>query len=145
MEEWKGRGLGKGNKVYYENNLQNLPHGYPRFHRSLEEDKLHPKQQTSGVDLLLGDDGVGSTRTSYMESGALRLEKLDEKVRQWHQAMLEATQDKLFQRDARWTQRSGNLVEGDIVWLIKESKIQRKLKWGLVVSVCKDEEGICRD
>ena len=47
-------------------------------------------------DLLLGDDGVGSARTSYIASGPLRLEKLDEKVRQWYMAFLAATQDKLF-------------------------------------------------
>ena len=41
--------------------------------------------------------------------------------------------------------KSKNLVKGDIVWLIKESKLERKFKWGLVVSVCKDDQGICRD
>ena len=59
--------------------------------------------------------------------------------------MIEATQDKLFQRDARWTQKSRNPEVGDIVWLIKDSALERKLKCGLVVWVCKDEEGICRD
>ena len=71
--------------------------------------------------------------------------QLKEKIYQWHSTWVEACQDRLFQRDYRWTAATPNLKVGDIIWLIQDSKLSQKLKWGLVRQVCPDEEGVVRD
>ena len=38
-----------------------------------------------------------------------------------------------------------NLEPGDVVWMIKESKLETKLKWGIVSHVYPDSEGVVRD
>ena len=70
-------------------------------------------------DLILGDCGDGLSRNNHQETGLDRLSALDEEVRQWHDAWIDGCQDVLFQRDARWTERTKNLEVGDIVWMIQ--------------------------
>ena len=48
-------------------------------------------------------------------------------------------------RDYRWVRKSRNLIVGDVVWMIQESKLKRKLKWAIVQSVHPDHDGVVRD
>ena len=96
-------------------------------------------------DLLIGDGSVGNERLSYREPGPRRIEKLSQKIKQWHATWVEGCQERLFICDPRWAKKTRNLVPGDIVWLIKESKLSTTLKWGLVTHVYPDQEGVVRD
>ena len=81
-------------------------------------------------------------RTNFTKSGPQRLAKLEEKIKQWHTTWVECCQDKLFQRDTRWTKKSENLQVGDLVWQIQDSKLAKKLNWGLVKQTCPDFDGV---
>ena len=97
-------------------------------------------------DLLISDGHAGSMRTNYSpETGPKRLAHIQQKIEQWHMAWLEACQDKLFQRDGRWVKKTRNMREGDVVWMIQDSKLQRKLKWGIVKTIHPDHDGVVRD
>ena len=97
-------------------------------------------------DLLISDGHAGSMKTNYRpETGPRRLAHIQQKIDQWHTAWVEACQDKLFQRDGRWVKKTRNLKEGDVVWMIQDSKLQRKLKWGIVKTVHPDHDGVVRD
>ena len=88
---------------------------------------------------------MGNERLSYREPGPRRIEKLSQKIKQWHATWVEGCQERLFICDPRWAKKTRNLVPGDIVWLIKESKMSTTLKWGLVTHVYPDQEGVVRD
>ena len=96
-------------------------------------------------DLLIGDGSVGNERLSYREPGPRRMEKLSQKIKQWHATWIEGCQERLFMCDPRWVKKTKNLVPGDIVWMIKDSKLTTTLKWGLVTKVYPDQEGVVRD
>ena len=83
--------------------------------------------------------------TVYTEPGPRRMEKLNQKIKQWHATWLEACQDKIFPCDPRWTKKTVNLEPGDVVWMIKDSKLSAKLKSGIVRKAYPDEEGVVRD
>ena len=61
-------------------------------------------------DLLIGDGSVGNERLNYTEQGPRRLEKIGQKIQQWHAAWVEGCQDRLFQCDPRWVKKTGNLT-----------------------------------
>ena len=97
-------------------------------------------------DMLIGSGSPGSMKTNHSpDTGPRRLEKIENKITQWHQAWIEACQDRLFMRDYRWVRKSRNLMVGDVVWMIQESKLKRKLKWAIVQSVHPDHDGVVRD
>ena len=96
-------------------------------------------------DLLIGDGRTGSLKSNYTETGPARLAKIENKVSQWHQAWVEACQDTLFRRDPRWVKKTRNIEVGDIVWLVQDSKLCRRLKWAIVKSVHPDHDGVVRD
>ena len=48
-------------------------------------------------------------------------------------------------RDYRWVKKTKNLEVGDIVWLIQDPKLSRRLKWAIVKSVHLDHDGVVRD
>ena len=75
---------------------------YARDGGSQEIDSSMPDTWTAITpnDMLIGSGGVGSVKTTYTtESGPRRLAKIENKVIQWHQAWIDACQDKLFTRD----------------------------------------------
>ena len=70
-------------------------------------------------DLLISDGHAGSMKTNYSpETGPRRLAHIQRKIEQWHMAWIEACQDRLFMRDARWVKKTRNLKVGDVVWMI---------------------------
>ena len=118
---------------------------YSRQGGAQEEDSSLPENWSAITpnDLILGDSGDGCSRNNY-HTGLERLSDLDKKVQSWHEAWVAGCQDVLFQRDARWTEKTRNLKVGDIVWMIQESKIARVFKWGLVKSTIEDLDGVVR-
>jgi hypothetical protein len=84
-------------------------------------------------------------KSNYTETGPARLAKIENKVSQWHQAWVEACQDTCFRWDPRWVKKSKNIDVGDIVWLVQDSKLCRRLKWAIVKSVHPDHDGVVRD
>ena len=54
-------------------------------------------------------------------------------------------QDRLFHRDYRWVEKSRNLRVGDVVWMITDSKLSQRMKWGIVRTVHSDHDGVVRD
>jgi hypothetical protein len=93
-------------------------------------------------DLLIGDSRTGSLKSNYTETGPAILAKIENKV---SQAWVEACQDTLFRRDPRWVKKSKNIEVGDIVWLVQDAKLCRRLKWGIVKSVHPDHDGVVLD
>ena len=86
-------------------------------------------------DLLIGDGRTGSIKSNYTETGPARLAKIENKVSQWHQAWVETCQDTLFRQDPRWAKKTRNIEVGDIVCLVQDSKLCRRLNWAIVKSV----------
>ena len=70
---------------------------------------------------------------------------IQKKIEQWHLAWIEACQDRLFVRDARWVEKTRNLQVGDVVWMVEESTLKKKLKWGIVKTIHPDHDGVLRD
>ena len=97
-------------------------------------------------DLLIGAGFTGSLRSNYSpDTGPRRLENIKSKIDQWHTAFIDACQDRLFVRDHRWVEKTRNLRVGDVVWMIQDTKLSKKLKWGLVRTVFPDHDGVVRD
>ena len=70
-------------------------------------------------DLLISDGKIGSLKTNFSpETGPRRLAHIQKKIEQWHLAWIEACQDRLFVRDARWVEKTRNLRVGDVVWMV---------------------------
>ena len=70
---------------------------------------------------------------------------IQKKIEQWHLAWIEACQDRLFVRDARWVEKTRNLQVGDVVWMVEDSKLKKKLKWGIVKTIHPDHDGVVCD
>ena len=97
-------------------------------------------------DLIIGSGLPGSERTNFHPGrGPKRLEYLESRLAAWHETWIDACQDRLFKRDNRWVQRTRNLQIGDVVWMISDSKISKKMKWGIVRTVFPDHDGVVRD
>ena len=97
-------------------------------------------------DLLIYDGQAGSLKTNYSpETGPRRLAHIQRKIEQWHMAWIEACQDRLFMRDARWVKKTRNLKVGDVVWMIEDSNLKKKMKWGIVKTIHPDHDGVVRD
>jgi hypothetical protein len=60
-------------------------------------------------------------------------------------AWLEACQDRLFMTDARWVKKTRNLREGDLVWMIEDSNLKKKMKWGIIKTIHPAHDGVVRD
>ena len=113
-----------------------------------EVDSSLPDTWTANTpnDMMISNGQTGSLKTNHSpDTGPSRLAGIQNKITQWHQAWIEACQDRLFVRDYRWVRKSRNLKVGDIVWMIQESKLKRKLKWAIVQSVHPDHDGVVRD
>ena len=52
--------------------------------------------------------------------------------------------DRLFMRDARWVKKTRNLRVEDVVWMIEDSKLKKKMKWGIVKIIHPDHDGVVR-
>ena len=121
---------------------------YSRDGGAQEEESSLPDSFTAITpnDLLIGAGHTGSLRSNYSpDSGPRRLAKMRDKIEMWHSAFIDACQDRLFVRDHRWVDKKRNLVVGDVVWMIQESKLSKKMKWGIVRSVFPDHDGVVRD
>ena len=121
---------------------------YSRDGGAQEEESSLPDSFTAITpnDLLIGAGHTGSLRCNYSpDSGPRRLAKMRDKIEMWHSAFIDACQDRLFVRDCRWTDKKRNLLVGDVVWMIQESKLSKKMKWGIVKSVFPDHDGVVRD
>ena len=97
-------------------------------------------------DMLISSGHTGSMKSNHSpDTGSSRLAGIQKKINQWHLAWIEACQDRLFMRDFGWVTKSRNLKTGDVVWMIHDSKFQRKLKWAIVQSIHPDHDGVVRD
>ena len=97
-------------------------------------------------DLLIGSGLPSSERTNFHPGrGPKRLEYLESRLAAWHMTWIDACQDRLFKRDSRWVQKTKNLEVGDVVWILMDSKIQKRMKWGIVRTVFPDHDGVVRD
>ena len=56
------------------------------------------------------------------------MEYLKSRLAAWHEIWIDACQDRLFQRDYRWLDKVRNLQPGDVVWMITDSKLAKKMK-----------------
>ena len=91
--------------------------------------------------MMISNGQTGSLKTNHSpDTGPRRLAGIQIKITQWHQAWIEACQDRFFRRDYRWVRKSRNLKVGDIVWMIQESEMKRKLKWAIIQSVHPDHD-----
>ena len=97
-------------------------------------------------DMIIGDGTAGGQSHNFNpDTGPRRLAYMEDKIAQWHSIWLDTCQDRLFKRDSRWVSTSKNLMPGDVVWLIQDSKLKKSLKWALVQQVYPDSMGVVRD
>ena len=90
-------------------------------------------------DMLISSGHTGLMKSNHSpDTGPRRLASIQNKINQWHLAWIEACKDRLFMRDFRWVPTSINLKTGDVIWMIHDSKLQRKLKWAIVTSINPD-------
>ena len=75
-------------------------------------------------NMIIGSGKTGSLKSNYSpDTGPRRLAKIESKINQWHQAWIEACQDRLFMRENIWVKKTRKI--GDVVWLIQDSKLKK--------------------
>ena len=97
-------------------------------------------------DMIIGDGTAGGQSNNFSpDTGPRSLAYMEDKISQWHKIWFDTCQYRLFKRDSRWVSKSQNLVPGDVVWLIQDSKLKKSMKWAIVQQTYPDSMGVVRD